>query len=271
MRLAFKAVAVLGAVLSSAMVLSIVADVSAVVEPVEQAAQQRPTVRPEEAQRASQLDPSWLDVPIRVPTRIESLANATAGLANAITQLEIDAETCNTTLCGPAWRTFTHPFVIDMNDASPEAIARVEREAMAGNEDALAAFLTLAAGESNYAQRSQVLLQFVAAKGGVLALTTLAERALSGYGHAAPSPEAAVLYEYLAWATGNWTSRDLALGFSSSFASVSREACLKGVDAAAEIVRRREIFQRRIPVAESCVKEPPSQPLAEEGLEGQAA
>lgn len=256
MKTACKVASVLCALLSSAVAFSIVGRPGVDLKRPEQAANH------ETHQSAALLRSDGAEVEHNaVPASgsgtvtVVALEHATAALANAINQLELEADACASPLCGPAWRSFTHPFLPDMQDASVDNLARIEREAMAGNEDALDAFLTLAAGLPDYLQRSQALLQYAGARGSVLALTTLAERSVAGYGLAAPSTEAAAFYEYLAWSTGNWTNRDLALGFSSSFTAVDTTACLVGMSAAVEIAKRREIFQRRVPLAPSCEEE----------------
>ena len=81
------------------------------------------------------------------------IASATALSATAAA-LEHSEGDCEEPLCGPVWRARTHPFVPNLADASPDNLALLEREARAGNEDALEAYLLLAAGEPDYTQRS---------------------------------------------------------------------------------------------------------------------
>lgn len=170
-------------------------------------------------------------------------ATALSATAAALEQSEGD---CVEQLCGPVWRARTHPFVPNLADASPDNLALLEREARAGNEDALEAYLLLAAGEADYTQRSHDLLMHVATRGSVLALITLAERASVGHGFTAPSPAAAVLFEYLAWLTGNWTPSAGALTFTPSIArDVTYTQCVTATDLGNALAARRAIFMRR--------------------------
>lgn len=176
-----------------------------------------------------------------------AVAAVAGAMHNAFAQLELLDDDCVASLCGPVWRAMTHPFVPDMNDASPANLALVERHAYAGNEDALAALLVLGAGEFDYAARSHDMLVFAAARGSVLALTTLAERASVGFGFAHPSQEAAVLLEYLAWRTGNWTPTDTALVFVPSIArALPVVACEAAIAVGRDIAAMRPIFTRRL-------------------------
>ncbi len=96
-------------------------------------------------------------------------------------------------------------FTANMIDGSDENLARIEMHALGGSDDALAAFLIMAAHYPDYKERSQRALYVNAARGSSLALTTLSERASIGYGFAQPDREASLFFEYLAWSTGQWS------------------------------------------------------------------
>ena len=98
------------------------------------------------------------------------------------------------------------PFIPNLSDSSDANIAVIEQRSLAGSDDALAAFLTVAVHLPDYRERSQQLLLLNAARGSVLALTTLSERALVGFGFEAPDRAASIFFEYLAWATGGWNT-----------------------------------------------------------------
>lgn len=93
----------------------------------------------------------------------------------------------------------------NMLDGSDENLARIEMHALGGSDDALAAFLLVAAHYPDYKERSHRALYVNAARGSTLALTTLSERATIGYGFAQPDRETSLFFEYLAWSTGQWS------------------------------------------------------------------
>lgn len=101
-------------------------------------------------------------------------------------------------------RDAVSPFNPNLLDGSDDNIALIEHHALAGSDDALAAFMTVAAHLPDYRERSHQLLLLNAARGSVLALTTLSERAVSGFGFEAPDRAASIFFEYLAWSTGRW-------------------------------------------------------------------
>jgi hypothetical protein len=105
-----------------------------------------------------------------------------------------------------AARDAVSPFYPNLLDPSDANIALIEQHALVGSDDALAAFLTVAAHLSDYRERSQQLLLLNAARGSVLALTTLSERSLIGFGFEVPDRRASIFFEYLAWSTGHWHS-----------------------------------------------------------------
>ena len=103
-------------------------------------------------------------------------------------------------------RDAVSPFYPNLLDGSDDNIALIEQHALAGSDDALGAFMTVAAHLPDYRERSQQLLLLNAARGSVLALTTLSERAESGFGFESPDRTAGIFFEYLAWSTGHWHS-----------------------------------------------------------------
>lgn len=139
-----------------------------------------------------------------------------------------------------------HPFAADWLDASEANIATVEQHALMGSDLALNAFLTLAAHLPDFVSRSQHALYVNASRGSVLALTVLAERAISGLGFAEPDVEDSIYFEYLAWATGEWNSDADDASFRPTIAdSWSPEACVNAVARAEYTAGQSEVFGSR--------------------------
>ena len=156
--------------------------------------------------------------------RANEFVSARTGLTQAITLIEAS---------GPrpfprsnAARDALSPFHPNLLDPSAENIAMIEQHALAGSDDALAAFLTVAAHLPDYRERSHQLLLLNAARGSVIALTTLSERALSGFGFERPDRRTSIFFEYLAWSTGHWHSDAISDAFRPTIASrYSRAEC----------------------------------------------
>lgn len=104
---------------------------------------------------------------------------------------------------GAAREPLAH-IAIDHADGTDDALERLYARAFAGDQDALAAYLTMAAHQASFVSRSQEILHANAARGSVLALTELATRATVGYGFERADIATAIFYEYLAWRTGRW-------------------------------------------------------------------
>lgn len=189
------------------------------------------------------------------PSRASSnstLLIATTGLAHAIEQTTLADVGCGQ-LCGAVFREQLHPFRPDWSSNSDGNLARIESEAVAGNADAVDAFLILAAGRPDYVERSHSMLSLAAARGSTLALVTLAERASVGYGFARPSAETAAMYEYLAWTTGNWSSNAEDLDFRPTLAGKNDiEVCRQAIAAASPLVEQSRYFRQRTMTADAC-------------------
>lgn len=146
------------------------------------------------------------------------------GLAQAITLLE--ARGSRSFPRSPAAHDALWPFYPNLLDPSKENIAAIEQHALKGSDDALAAFMTVAAHLPDYRERSHHLLTLNAARGSVLALTTLSERAVIGFGFDKPDRAASIFFEYLAWSTGHWNSDPDSDSFRPSIAGrYSRAEC----------------------------------------------
>lgn len=138
------------------------------------------------------------------------------------------------------------PFIPNLLDPSDANIASIEQQSLAGSDDALAAFLTVAAHLPDYRERSQRLLLLNAARGSVLALTTLSERALVGFGFEAPDRAASVFFEYLAWATGLWNTDTANDAFRPCIAlRTSRAECHSAVALARRVAADHQAFKAR--------------------------
>lgn len=156
-----------------------------------------------------------------------------------------------------AARDAVYSFYPDTSDASAANIALIEHRAREGSDIALGAFLLVAAGSDNYTARAQDLLMLNAAKGSVLALTTLAGYASIGYGFDHPDAQAAIVYEYLAWRTGMWNSSSLAF-VPSLVAGWSASDCFRAMEIADRLVTDSEMFPGTNDVRErNCVASEP--------------
>lgn len=138
------------------------------------------------------------------------------------------------------------PFIPNLFDPSDANIATIEQQSLAGSDDALAAFLTVAAHLPDYRERSQRLLLLNAARGSVLALTTLSERSLVGFGFESPDRAASIFFEYLAWATGRWNTDIANDAFRPSIAlRTSRAECDSAVALARRVAAEHQAFKAR--------------------------
>lgn len=146
-------------------------------------------------------------------------------------------------------------FIPNLFDSSEANIAVIEQRSLAGSDDALAAFLTVAVHLPDYRERSQRLLLLNAARGSVLALTTLSERALVGFGFEAPDRAASIFFEYLAWATGRWNTDAVSEAFYPSIVRRPFQAeCEVAVAFARSVAVQQKAFAQREPVgASTCV------------------
>jgi len=145
------------------------------------------------------------------------------------------------TYAAPDWKP------IDVGDGSDGALEALYVRAARGDQDALAAYLTMAVHQGSFVARSQDLLYANAAHQSVLALIELSTRASVGYGFQHADAATSILYEYLAWRTGHWmVSADPGGGFVPTIARRWTEA----------------EFQRALHAAEA-VPSPPSLPHPE--------
>ena len=146
-------------------------------------------------------------------------------------------------------------FIPNLFDSSDANIAVIEQRSLAGSDDALAAFLTVAVHLPDYRERSQRLLLLNAARGSVLALTTLSERALVGFGFEAPDRAASIFFEYLAWATGRWNTEAVSEAFYPSIVRRTLQAeCEVAVAFARRVAVQHQAFAQREPAgASTCV------------------
>lgn len=139
------------------------------------------------------------------------------------------------------------PFDPDTSDLSPGNLQLIESRAVSGSDMALGAFLIMGAHLPDYRERSHNLLVMNAARGSVLALTTLAERAAGGYGFDRPDNEASIFFEFLAWSTGRWSGIDSPNEFSPSLAVLwSVAECELAVKRALPVVAQHEAFSGRL-------------------------
>ena len=145
------------------------------------------------------------------------------------------------------------PYSPDITDASRANLAAIEQRARHGSDLALGAFLIVAAGTPDYTARAQELLLLNAANGSVLALTTLAGYASTGYGFGQPDIEAAIAYEYLAWRTGSWNSTSLAF-VPTLVPGWTTAKCLSAIEVVDRLVTDSEMFPGTTDIRErNCV------------------
>lgn len=173
-----------------------------------------------------------------------TLTNAVRGIQQALDALESDKppQFPRTNSARDSLSNFTP----NLLDGSDENIARVEMHALSGSDDGLAAFLVMAAHFPDYKERSQHVLFVNAARGSVLALTTLSERADTGYGFARADRETSLFFEYLAWATGLWNYDADAESFRPSIAHGWTETECRNASALANtIAAKSEPFNDR--------------------------
>ena len=182
-----------------------------------------------------------------------AFVSARTGLTQAITLIEASAP--RSLPRSNAARDAISPFYPNLLDPSAENIAMIEQHALAGSDDALAAFLTVAAHLMDFRERSQQLLLLNAARGSVLALTTLSERAESGFGFEAPDRATSIFFEYLAWSTGHWHSNAESDAFRPSISErYSRAECESATAFGKLVAKQHEAFgDRDMSSAANCV------------------
>ena len=124
------------------------------------------------------------------------------------------------------------PLAIDMADVSDTHLDRLQALAAGGSSEALQAYLVLAVHRPDYVPVTQAMLYDAAARGDVMGLITLAQRATSGYGFDRADQRTAIFFEYLAWLGGQWqvpSTADVGEGtFSPSLAKDWSAADLRG-------------------------------------------
>ena len=132
---------------------------------------------------------------------------------------------------------------VDYSDTSRENIAALKVAAMSGDDESLVALMALTGDEHDYAEQLLQVLMTNATRGSTLALTTLSDWAATGKGFSKADPEASIVFERLAWLTGN---DDQEFDFYPTRAGSGWTAaqCRRAVSTVREMASGRQWFDR---------------------------